>query len=70
MTIEVMKFYIHSLLSPYVKSLRNQLSDQSLNVYRVADNHGTNDNPDLLAVSKGLVLSQSGGFWIIQKALR
>jgi hypothetical protein len=50
MTTEAMKFYVNSILAPYVQSLRDQFSDQTLNVYLVADNHGTHTNREILAL--------------------
>jgi hypothetical protein len=50
MTIEVAEFYVNSILNPYVKSLRDQFSGQSLNVYLVADNYGRHIKPGILTL--------------------
>jgi hypothetical protein len=50
MTVQAMQFCAHSLLDPYVQSVRNQLSDWALKVCPVADNHGKYTHRDILAL--------------------
>jgi hypothetical protein len=50
MTIEVMKFYVNSMIDPYVKSLRDHFSGQRLNIFLVAGNHGPHTKTDILAL--------------------
>jgi hypothetical protein len=57
MTSEAMKFHVNSILVPYVQSLRDQFSDQTLNANLVADNHGAHTNREILVLleSTGVV---------------
>jgi hypothetical protein len=49
----MIKFYGNSILGPYMKPLRDQFSDQSLNLYLVGNNHGTHTGPDILTLLQG-----------------
>jgi hypothetical protein len=48
MTIEVMKFSVNSILGLFVKFRGHQFSDQALDVYLFADNHGAHTYSDIL----------------------
>jgi hypothetical protein len=49
-TIGVMNFCVNFLLGPYVKSVHSQFSDQSLNVYLVAENLDMHSHPNILTM--------------------
>jgi hypothetical protein len=59
MTIDAMRFYINSILGPYMKSFRDQFSDRTLNVYLIADNHGRALTRIFQLCSNRMVLSRS-----------
>jgi hypothetical protein len=48
--IEAMKFCANSILGRYIKLLRDQFSDQSLNIFLIADNCGTHTNRNILTL--------------------
>jgi hypothetical protein len=52
MIIEAINFNLNSILGPSVKSHRDQFSDQSLNVFLIAENHETHTHPDIVARSQ------------------